>query len=641
MSNSDYYKALNDGLLDYYTHIARGETPFLPILDDILETVSVVGRVELGLVDIPLNLIVGTSTYSRTVAFASNFMPIIDDESEFADKWIKLSDVWLQEGQREPIKAYEFMNKFYVIEGNKRVSVSKYFKNSSVYGSVTRIIPKKTNEKENIIYYEFLDFYEVTKINYVWFSKPGSFTRFLELVNQDGAPEWNADRQRLFRSNYLHFEKEYLAKGGQKLDITVADAMLAYITIYGYDTLLDTPPHILGKNLTKIWNEFLMISEENSIALILQPVQKHRSSLIKKLKTFTSGKLKVAFIHTKTAENSAWTYSHELGRAHLEQIFKDSIETKCIDNIESSEAEAIIEETISQKYDIIFTTSPELMIPSLRAAINYPDKKILNCSLNTSHRYIRTYYGRMYEAKFLSGAIAATMSRSGKIGYIADYPIYGMAANINAFALGAKLINPYAKIYLEWSTIKGSNPEQAFKDKGVYYISGKEMVIPGHPSRRFGLYREAETKPVNIAMPVWHWGIFYEKLLQSILSGSFKNDEPSKSNQALNYWWGMSAGVIDIICSEKLPESVSNMVELLRQTICSETFSPFFGTIYDNRGNLIKTKEASFSPDEIMTMDWLADNVIGTIPEISQLKDEAKPVVTLQGLINSEFGKTF
>lgn len=638
MPNSDYYKALNDGLLDYYTHIARGETPFLPILDDIIENVSIVGRIDLGLIDIPLNLVVGTSTYARTVAFASNFMPIVDDESEFADKWIKLSDVWLSEGQREPVKAYEYMNKFYIIEGNKRVSVSKYFNNASIYGNVTRLIPKKTDARENIIYYEFLDFYEVTKINYLWFSKPGSFTRFAELIGAcDKSSPWDEDTQRLFKSNYLHFEKEYIAKGGQKLSITIADAMLSYITIYSYDTLLETPTHILGRNLTKIWDEFLMVSEENSIALILQPNTKHQLSLLSKLKTAASGHLKIAFIHAKTAETSAWTYSHELGRTHLEQAFKDTISTCSIEHANSSNTEDFIEQAVKEKYDIIFTTSPELMLPSLRAAINHPDKKILNCSLNTSHRYIRTYYGRMYEAKFLSGAIAAIMSRNGKIGYIADYPIYGMMANINAFALGAKLINPYAKIYLEWSTLKDSDPEAAFRRQGIYYISGKEMTIPGQPSRRFGLYRESDAKPVNIAMPIWHWGVFYEKLIQSILSGTFKNDDPSKSShQALNYWWGMSAGVIDMICSEKLPDSVSSMISLLRQSICNDRFSPFYGKIYDNKGHLIKSESASFSPDEIMTMDWLADNVIGFIPDISQLKEDAKPVVFMQGLINGE-----
>lgn len=639
MANTDYYKALNDGLLNYYTYIAKGETPFLPVLDDILENVDVVGRIDLGLVDIPIDLIVGTSTYARAVSFAHNFFPIVDDESEFADKWIKLSDVWLSEGQKEPVKAYEFMNKFYIIEGNKRVSVSKYFNTPSVYGNVTRVIPKKTDEKENIIYYEFLDFYDVTKVNYLWFSKPGSFTRFLEIITHGDKRPWTEDEQRTFRSYYLHFEKEYMAKGGKKLSITVADAMLAYITIYGYDTLLDTPASVLGKNLSKIWNEFLMVGEDHAIALILEPEEKHVHPLFAKLKTLASGTLKVAFVHEKDAESSAWTYSHELGRAHIEQKFGSHIATHCFDNIKDDEAEDVIEQIIRDKYDIIFTTSPQLMIPSLRAAINHPDKKILNCSLNTSHRYIRTYYARLYEAKFMAGAIAAMMCRTGKIGYIADYPIYGMVANINAFALGARLINPYAKIFLEWSTRIGSDPLKSFKDRDIHYISSKEMIIPNQPSRRFGLYRESDSRPVNIAMPVWHWGKFYEQLIQSILTGSFKEAEPSKSNQALNYWWGMSAGVVDLICSEKLPDSASTLASLLRQSIASETFSPFSGTIYDNQGHLIRKRDAAFTPDEIMTMDWLADNVIGTIPHVDELTEEARPVVLLQGLINSEFDK--
>ena len=127
--------------------------------------------------------------------------------------------------------------------------------------------------------------------------------------------------------------------------------------------------------------------------------------LFAKLKTLASGTLKVAFVHEKDAESSAWTYSHELGRAHIEQKFGSHIATHCFDNIKDDEAEDVIEQIIRDKYDIIFTTSPQLMIPSLRAAINHPDKKILNCSLNTSHRYIRDIlcpalrskiYGRRY-----------------------------------------------------------------------------------------------------------------------------------------------------------------------------------------------------------------------------------------------------
>ena len=149
------------------------------------------------------------------------------------------------------------------------------------------------------------------------------------------------------------------------------------------------------------------------------------------------------------------------------------------------------------------------MQASVQAAIAHPEVKILNCSLNTSHRYIRTYYARMYEAKFLMGAIAGAMAENGQLAYIADYPIFGTIANINAFALGAKMVNPRAQIYLEWSTLKdvdlGIAMDNVIK-KGVTVVSGRDMVIPEDASRYFGLYHIEKEGPRNLAMPLWHWG---------------------------------------------------------------------------------------------------------------------------------------
>ena len=130
---------------------------------------------------------------------------------------------------------------------------------------------------------------------------------------------------------------------------------------------------------------------------------------------------------------------------------------------------------------MIFTTSPEFLSASLRVAVNHPEIKILNCSLNASHKYIRTYYGRMYEAKFLIGVLAGVMTDTNKIGYIADYPIFGMTANINAFALGVKMVNPKAKIYLEWSTLKENEHidlTAKLYSLGATYISHQDMIIP-------------------------------------------------------------------------------------------------------------------------------------------------------------------
>ena len=91
---------------------------------------------------------------------------------------------------------------------------------------------------------------------------------------------------------------------------------------------------------------------------------------------------------------------------------------------------------------------------------------------------ILTYYDRMYEPKFFMGALAAAMSEQEKLGYLADYPIYGMVSNINAFAMGARMINPRAKIYLKWTGLSEHHCrkelEQESRHLGLDFSRSKE-----------------------------------------------------------------------------------------------------------------------------------------------------------------------
>ena len=82
--NELYLKAQKLALRDYREKMLAGQSPFLPVLDDILQNVPVENQIPLGQVDIPLNLLVGTKTTGRTAAFASNFMPLLDLKTEFA-----------------------------------------------------------------------------------------------------------------------------------------------------------------------------------------------------------------------------------------------------------------------------------------------------------------------------------------------------------------------------------------------------------------------------------------------------------------------------------------------------------------------------------------------------------------------------
>ena len=171
MAVQDYLEAMKLGRKEYRNRINKGLYPYLPVLDEILSHVEIEKEVNLGLVQVPLKLVIGTSTRARTNAFAGNFMPILDWGSEFAAKWAALSDSQMEEGIREPIKVYEYMNRYYVVEGNKRVSVLKYFDAVTIPAMVTRKVPKRTEDLENKIYYEFMHFNRDSGVNNIWFSK--------------------------------------------------------------------------------------------------------------------------------------------------------------------------------------------------------------------------------------------------------------------------------------------------------------------------------------------------------------------------------------------------------------------------------------------------------------------------------------
>ena len=200
--------------------------------------------------------------------------------------------------------------------------------------------------------------------------------------------------------------------------------------------------------------------------------------------------------------------------------------------------------------------------------------------------------------------------------------------------MGVKFVNPSAKVYIEWSNVKDNDIQSKFKSEGITYISDQDMITPHCSSRRFGLYNvEDENNRQNIAMPVWHWGVFYEKLIQSILAGSWKHEEDMEGVKALNYWWGMSAEVVDLICSGKLPTEILRLVELFKKVICKGEFELFSGRLVDQNGIVRNDNGSCLMPEDIITMDWLLDNVVGSIPEFDELEESAKALVIAQGVV--------
>ena len=510
----------------------------------------------------------------------------------------------------------------------------------SIAASVTRLVPKKTDDKENRLYFEFLDFYEVSRSYDVCFTREGSYKKLLKLMGKKEDEVWSDDDRMNLHFACYNFERAFHKEHGENLDINVSDAFLIYVEIYGYDKVKSQSEGEILKALQKMWTEITLADQGSQVELVQNPEQVKATLLNKLISAGVPDSLKIAFIYTKTIETSSWAYAHELGRHYLEQTFGGRIKTMAFDKADSeAEVEAAIELAVAAGCELIFTTATQMVNQSVRSAIQHPKVKIYNCSIMMSYSSICTYYARMYESKFLLGAIAAALSRADRLGYVADYPIYGAMANINAFALGAKMINPYVEIHLVWTKVKGTDAREKLDQEGIVFVSDNDMITPGNASREYGIYLKRDDGTLeNLATPIWHWGKFYEQMVRNIFSGGSTEADAQKGKKAVNYWWGMSADVIDVICSKSMPHGTSRLIEFLKNSIRAGAFHPFDGPIYAQGGVLQCEKGRSLQPDEIITMDWLAENVVGKIPDVDELTEDARALVEFQGIRVDESG---
>ena len=630
MSIPDYKEALKLGQREFRACVTRGEYPYLSVLDDFLPADRFNRSITVGEVDIPMAFIVGTRTSGRTSAFARNFMPLMELDTEFSTKWIALSDAHLEEGIRDAVKVYEYMNRYYVEEGNKRVSVLKYFGAESIYAHVIRVLPQRNGSREVELYFELLDFYKLSGTNFIEFSKLGDTARFQALAGKGPEEPWSDSERLAFSASYYYFRRAYDACGGKKLSSTVGDAILAFLRVYGWQTFRTASEGEMKKLLSKAWEEIALQQEQEPIDVKLAPEEK-KPGLITKVLIPGEGKgSKVAFIHDRDPGSAAWTKGHEEGRLHVQEVFGSRIDTTSYFNAMEYDPYQVIEGAIKEGNTILFTTSPRLLPASLRAAVEHPDVSILSCSLNQSHRYIRTYYARMYEAKFVVGAIAGALAGGNDVGYIGDYPIYGQIAGVNAFALGVQMVNPTAKVYLEWSSVDGvAAAMKRLTDRGIRLMSALDQTRKGDEGwASFGLSLVTEGGRVVLANPVWNWGVYYEEMLRRIWDKSFRA-EYEETERAVNYYWGMSAGVVEVCCSDKVPPSTRKLAELLQSAIQTDLCRPFRGTLYAQGG---KEMEGDLTTEQIISMDWLVENIKGSIPVYDQLTDLGKATVDLVGV---------
>ena len=629
IANDEYLQALRRGHKEYKELTAAGRSPHPAILDEILEDISANAVQDIGLVEIPAQRIVGTKSAGRITAFTPTFRPLLGPKTEFAVKWAHLCAAHLGDvGIQSPIECYEYLGNFYVVEGNKRVSVLRHFGAARIPGNVTRIVPPMNGDPRIKAYYEFMEFFRRSRIYTIQFRRPGDYAKLLGFVGKEPAEDWEEDERRTFNAYFQYFREAFDSLNAKLKDVLPEEALLLWLKVHPYRDLGRLSAAELKKSLQALWPD--VVAGEATVQT--RPVTEGRANLLDRLTALE--KLNVAFVHQLSPGESAWVLGHEDGRRHIEQVFGDKVITRSYSGANTPEtAEALLEQAVADGAHVVFTTAPKLSRATLKIAVKYPKVHFLNCSVDQPYSSVRTYYGRMYEAKFITGAIAGAMAQRNRIGYIAAYPIFGEIASINAFALGAQLTNPRAQVELRWSCLPGTPQADLFAD-GVRVISNRAAPTEDKMFLDFcsyGTYLADDLGSlIPLGMPVWGWGKFYEFVIRSTREGTWKEDRANP--KAVNYWLGMDSEVISIRLSDRLPAGVAALAKLLRKEMTAGTLDPFARRILSQDGTVQNDGTRVFTPDELLKMDWLCENVVGTIPQFDELLPMAQPMVRELGL---------
>jgi hypothetical protein len=192
------------------------------------------------------------------------------------------------------------------------------------------------------------------------------------------------------------------------------------------------------------------------------------------------------------------------------------------------------------------------------------------------------------------------------------------------------MVNPHARVLLEWSTIRGIDTEERFSNYGVAAVSGQESLVRDERRGKTGLFLRQGDEIVNVASSLWEWGVFYRKIMESVLDGSWDSlNSTSEAGQSINYWWGLKAGVVDVRLGQNVPAETARLVRLLRESMIAGSFQPFDGPVYDQNGELRIAEGEKLTPHQIMMMDWLVENVDGEIPKIDRLTPTAQELVKI------------
>ena len=326
--------------------------------------------------------------------------------------------------------------------------------------------------------------------------------------------------------------------------------------------------------------------------------------------------MNVGFVYVSPIGDAGYSFAHDKGRLAVAEM--DGVKTAYVESVkEGPDSERVILNMARKGYDVIFATSFGYMDPMLKVAKQFPKIVFMHCSGFKKAENMSNYFGRMYQARYLSGMVAGSMTKSKILGYVAAFPIPEVIRGINAFALGAQAVNPDVSVRVVWTKTwydpatekeaakslldvgadviaqhqDSPGPQEAAQEKGVYSIGYNSDMSTFAPKS-------------HLTAPVWNWAPYYTQIINQVKEGTWK---------AESAWLGMDAGIVALApFGPMVPQEVQDKVAAQQAEIASGSFKVFSGPVKDQQG-AVKIADGSVASDEtLLGMTWFVQGVVGT-----------------------------
>lgn len=325
------------------------------------------------------------------------------------------------------------------------------------------------------------------------------------------------------------------------------------------------------------------------------------------------------FVYIGKIDDGGYTQAHDAGRKAIEAM---GVETHYLEDVKEtvSDTEEAIRTLIEQGCNLIYTNSFGFMEGTVEMAKEYPDVKFAHCSGYQRADNLSTYFGKVYQARYLSGIVAGMKTKANKIGYVAAKGIPEVIRGINAFTLGVQSVNPDATVEVRFTDTwydPAVEKQAAIEllNNGVDVIAQhQDTTAPQVAAQEKGAFCIGYNFPTSDAAPnayltaaCFNWPQFYTDDVQRAIDGTW-------SSRA--YWEGLASNMTYLdkltdLCEEGTQEKVDEA----QKKIISGELEPFTGPLYDQDGNLKVEDGVKMTDDEIWNMSWFVKGVVGTIPQ--------------------------